>query len=109
MKSASIGIYAVAAVALASCAAIPSVPSERPPNVSAETWFPISETLGLVLVSDGSLVGVPEGAVDLINPRSNSRNLKMISPTTGYLMVKTSGKWSRVQLQGSVEGPRNGP
>jgi hypothetical protein len=58
----------------------------RPPGVDESTWIPFSETAGIVLTD---AVTQP-GSVKLFFPRG---------PTTGILMVKVGGAWTRVDLE----------
>ena len=91
----------------------------RPPGVAANEWAPISDTLGIVLVDTqmaagdapivmqsptsgtaGRNIGVPRNAVggDMVGAA-------LISPVTGYPMVKRGKLWQRLIVIDPIKGP----
>jgi hypothetical protein len=75
---------------------------DRPPGVSADEWAPINESVGVVLVQGMIPVGV-QPAVRAGNLPLNGAAL--ISPVSGYLMVKRGHTWQRLIVIDPVKGP----
>lgn len=82
-------------------AASPEPGGDRPSYVSADHWFPIGDNVGVVLIDGETLVSAPPSAIDLRGPRAEGRSLTMISPATGYLVVRKDGRWMRLHLAGA--------
>src|ERR1700759_4076215 len=79
----------------------------RPPGVSAEEWAPISDTVGVVLIQGmiptggaGSPGPPPAAAISL-----PTIGAALISPVSGYLMVRRGHTWQRLIVVDPVKGP----
>lgn len=98
-----IGAATVAAIAtFASMRAVGADAPNRPPGVSADEWAPINDSVGVVLVQGMIPVGV-QPAVRAGNLPLNGAAL--ISPVSGYLMVKRGRVWQRLVVIDPVKGP----
>jgi len=75
---------------------------DRPPGVTADEWAPINDSVGVVLVQGAIPVGV-QPAVRAGNLPLNGAAL--ISPVSGYLMVKRGRVWQRLIVIEPVKGP----
>jgi hypothetical protein len=64
--------------------------ADRPPGVDEASWLPISDTAGIVLKEP---IGVPVPGTDRLELIPTPR------PRTGVMMVKTQGRWIRVDLE----------
>jgi hypothetical protein len=95
---AAVTVLAVVGVACAIGANSPDLP----PGVSADEWAPINDSVGVVLVQGMIPVGVqpPVRAGDL--PLNGAA---LISPVSGYLMVKRGRTWQRLIVVDPVKGP----
>ena len=69
-------------------------PTDRPPNVPAESWIPISNSLGIVIVNIDS---TPARTVFRFEP-NEQRIIPLIQSGTGVLMAKYNGVWTRIDL-----------
>jgi hypothetical protein len=68
---------------------------ERPPGVAADSWIPLSDTLGLVLVRQKSEPTPIAPDTLLTTP-----------PVSGYFMMKgPSSDWTRVVIVEPLRGP----
>jgi hypothetical protein len=101
-------IHAVAAIAiLASVGVVGAIGANspnRPPGVSADEWAPINETVGVVLVQGM----IPTGAQRSEPPRAGilpNTGAALVSPVSGYLMVKRGNTWLRLVVIDPVKGP----
>ncbi|HTV78900.1 MAG TPA: hypothetical protein VMF03_11620 [Steroidobacteraceae bacterium] len=76
----------------------------RPPGVSADEWAPISDTLGVVLVQGmiptGAQRAQPQVPVTLPNTGA-----MLVSPVSGYLMVRRGRTWQRLIMIDPPKGP----
>jgi hypothetical protein len=70
---------------------------DRPPNVSAESWIPINDRLGIVLMDSGAPPDVR------INPGRDA--LLFTPPSGGYFMVKDGTGWRRLIVVEPLRGP----
>lgn len=87
----------------------------RPPGVSASDWAPISDTMGVVLVDQ--LVGAADAPIALTQQQDGASGRQvtkgvgagggaaLISPVTGYLMVRRGNLWQRLIVIDPVKGP----
>ncbi|HEX7237663.1 MAG TPA: hypothetical protein VF405_11920 [Gammaproteobacteria bacterium] len=64
--------------------------ADRPPGVDEARWLPISDTAGIALTEP---VGVALPETDRLELIPTPR------PRTGVMMVKTQGRWIRVDLE----------
>lgn len=53
------------------------------------------------MIEGEQLVSAPPAAIDLRGSGAGGRNLTMVSPATGHLVVRKEGRWIRLQLVGS--------
>ena len=65
---------------------------DRPPGLDEDRWVAISDTVGLVL-ADVSFTPAPNAL-----PSDIPRGLSLFPQSTGLLMVKVNGLWTRVEL-----------
>jgi hypothetical protein len=77
---------------------------DRPPGVSADEWAPINDSLGVVLVQgmipiDATHAQTPRAAILPFNGAA------LVSPVSGYLMVKRGHTWQRLVVIDPVKGP----
>jgi hypothetical protein len=108
-------IYTAATVAMVAGAvlvgAIAADAPSRPPGVSADAWAPISDTVGVVLVTQMSAAGEvgalpdPDSQGQRQVPRFDAGGAILTPPTTGYLMVKRGRIWQRLILIEPLKGP----
>jgi hypothetical protein len=95
-----IALAVVLSLTLAVAAVIPALGqdnSSRPDGVSMEEWMPISDNLGLVVVSQWP--GADAG------PTIGSRQALIATPPiNGYFMVKRGTQWTRVVVLEPVRG-----
>jgi hypothetical protein len=101
-------IHAVAAITvlavLGVAGAIGANSPNRPPGVSADEWAPINDTVGVVLVQGM----IPMGEQRAQPPRPGilpNTGAALISPVSGYLMVKRGHTWQRLVVIDPVKGP----
>ena len=101
-------IYAVAAIAVLAGAgvagAIGANSPNRPPGVSADEWAPINDSVGVVLVQGM----IPTGAQRTQPLRAGifpNVGAALVSPVSGYLMVKRGNTWQRLVVIDPVKGP----
>ena len=66
--------------------------ADRPPDVDANSWIPISDTAGIALTGRRAL----PASVRL--PQSDAVVPRVLRSGTGILMVKNGGVWMRVDL-----------
>jgi hypothetical protein len=109
-------IGAAAAVALAAFTLMRAIGADapnRPPGVGANEWAPISDTMGVVLIdqqmgaSDAPVAGVEREGAAARRPVGNGAGggAALISPISGYLMVKRGMLWQRLIVVEPVKGP----
>ncbi len=79
---------------------------DRPPGVTSEQWYPISDRLGLVLADyqPGSDALVDDGmrpppAGTVLSPEGELKPERNPSTLSGYLMVKQRGHWTRLSVR----------
>ena len=103
-------IHAIAAIAILAggvgvvAGAIGADAPNRPPGVTADEWAPISDTVGVVLVQGM----IPTGAQRNQLPRPGilpNTGAALISPVSGYLMVKRGTTWQRLVVINPPKGP----
>lgn len=68
--------------------------SDKPSNVAAENWIPISDTVGFVVM--------PEKRS---GTRIASSALLLEPAAPGYFMAKTAGGWRRLVVVEPIKGP----
>lgn len=66
-------------------------PGDRPPGVAEGNWRALSDTVGIVLVD------VNFGAARYSLPSGAPMELSGLPRSTGVLMVKVNGLWTRVE------------
>lgn len=71
---------------------------DRPPGVTADSWVPINENLGVVLVPWSSNQGGPPAVV-------SSQPLLLGVPSNGYFMVRRANRWVRLVVVEPFRGP----
>jgi len=81
----------------AACAIAQRTP-DRPPGVNADSWVPINENLGIVLVSSSDNQGGPPVAIP-------SQPLLLGVPSNGYFMVRRANRWVRLVVVEPFRGP----
>ena len=81
----------VAAACLIVAASAAQSDADRPPDVDANSWIPISDTAGIALTSSRA---VPAG----VRLRPDAVVPQVLRSGTGILMVKNGGVWMRVDL-----------
>jgi hypothetical protein len=109
-------IGTAAALALAAFTLMRAVGADapnRPPGVSANEWAPISDTMGVVLINQQ--MGASDAPEDRVQregapagrPIGNGAGggAALISPISGYLMVKRGMLWQRLIVVEPVKGP----
>ena len=98
-----IGTAVIAAFAtFALMQAVGAEAPNRPPGVSADEWTPINDSVGVVLVQGMIPVGVqPPARVGTV-PMNGAA---LISPVSGYLMVKRGRTWQRLVVIDPIKGP----
>jgi hypothetical protein len=73
--------------------------ADRPSDVAAKDWIPISEKLGFVVVTPKSTsipLAVEDGQILLAPPGVLSAEL--MPPAKGYFVVKTATGWQRLVI-----------
>jgi hypothetical protein len=102
-------IHLVAAIVILAgagvAAAIGANSPNRPPGVSAEEWAPINDSVGVVLVQGMIAVGSQRAQPLPLPAVSNNTGAALISPVSGYLMVKRGRIWQRLVVIDPVKGP----
>ncbi|MEJ0004891.1 MAG: hypothetical protein WDM77_00455 [Steroidobacteraceae bacterium] len=113
-----VGTAAVAVTILATFTLMRAMGADapsRPPGVSTADWAPISATMGVVVVEQLPVAG--DGPIlteDGAPGRANGGNRNagagglgaaLISPISGYLMVKRGTIWQRLIVIEPVKGP----
>lgn len=84
-------------VAIATAAVFAQSSSERPPNISADSWMPISNTAGIVVTKR-----YPNPTAVVAPDTDEARKLMRAAvPSTvdGVLMVKYEGRWFAVRWE----------
>jgi hypothetical protein len=96
---------ALVALSLAVVVAVVAVPhaigqraAARPPGVAANSWVPINEDLGIVLVSPSPPDAKPQVQ---ISPQA----LLLAPPSNGYFMVRRADHWTRLVVVEPLHGP----
>src|SRR5580698_5860276 len=100
-------IATAAAVALAAFTLMRAVGADapsRPPGVNANEWAPISDTMGVVLINQQ--MGASDAPIERVSPEGAAAGrvvgngagggAALISPISGYLMVKRGLLWQRL-------------
>lgn len=93
MKPASYAPIAALLLCFASPAMAADAP-DRPANVAAAAWVPVSDRLGIVLVEDKTPPAVSVNQPLLLKP-----------PVGGYFMVKRANGWTRLLIVEPIKGP----
>jgi hypothetical protein len=97
-------VVGLALLVLGACGlsfAVSSNAPDRPPGIAADRWAPISSTMGVVLVPDSELRGLPPRLVGAVDPTGlfaePSPAVQAIidegQPVRGYIMVKRGKVW----------------
>jgi hypothetical protein len=101
-------IHAVAAITvlavLGVAGAIGANSPNRPPGVSADEWAPINDSVGVVLVQGMIPTGAERTKTPSVKNLPNT-GANLISPISGYLMVKRGHTWQRLVVIDPVKGP----
>jgi len=111
-----VGTVAVAALATFTLMrAVGADAPSRPPGVSAADWAPISETMGVVVVEQLPGAGDAPIVTDSAEPGrglgtgrgvgAGRVGAALISPISGYLMMKRGSVWQRLIVIEPVKGP----
>lgn len=103
-------IHAIAAIAILAggvglvAGAIGADAPNRPPGVSADEWAPISDTVGVVLVQGMIPMGAQRTQPPSVKNLPNT-GAALISPVSGYLMLRRGNTWQRLVVIDPPKGP----
>ncbi len=101
MKAALLGIVTIALLAGVVWSQA-QTPADRPPGVDAEQWIPLSDSVGIVIMSTTG--AVPPAIVD----RAPREEVFPFVRATGRLMARHNGQWLVFDELNSME-PRVHP
>jgi hypothetical protein len=68
---------------------------DRPANLNAKNWIPVSDKMGFVVTTRRILP----------MPMPDSQGLLMAGPEEGYFMVRRGNGWQRIIINNPIKGP----
>jgi hypothetical protein len=87
----------ISALALGAACALAQRTPDRPPGIGADSWVPINENLGIVLVPQSANGGGPPVVIP-------SQPLLLGVPANGYFMVRRADRWVRLVVVEPLRG-----
>jgi hypothetical protein len=68
---------------------------DRPANLNAENWIPVSDKMGFVVTTPHAFP----------MPVRDKQPLLLAPPAEGYFMVRTGNGWQRIIINNPIKGP----